>query len=362
MGGLQAQVPTNGRDAAMQMTRTARTPAVTALSGTRKAAVVVMALGEETARPLLQSLSDEDVQKISQEIASLGVVPPAVVAEVLSEFYTMMERQQMIVRGGTDRARRLLTGAFGRHRADEMIGMLKRSQLASSRDLAALESMDPQQLSKFMAGEQAQTIALVLAHLEPEKGSAVLMHLNAEMRVAVLQRMAEMQQFSPEMAHTVARVLRRRMEGLGTSGRKSYAGCKAVADMLNRLDQTRCKSLLDEVEQRAPKLAIGIRDLMFTFEDLLTVPEQSVREIVAAADKKILGTALKGAREELRAHLFKAMSSRAVEMLKEDMDVMGPVRAKDVQKAQQQLLAVARQLESDGKIVLKVEADGELTA
>jgi flagellar motor switch protein FliG len=149
------------------------------------------------------------------------------------------------------------------------------------------------------------------------------------------------------------------MEALGSNGRRSYAGFKAVADLLNRLDQGASKGILEQLEMNEPKLAIGIRNLMFTFEDLLTVPAQSVRDLMAAVDKRNLAMALKGAKENLKAHLFLAMSSRAVEMLKEDMDSMGPVRARDVASAQQELLVQARQMEADGKITLKIEADDE---
>jgi len=223
-----------------------------------------------------------------------------------------------------------------------------------------LQRMDPQQLSKFLETEHPQTIALVLAHVDAKRGSMILMQLEPALRVDVVKRLAEMRQFSSEMAQKVAFVLHRRLEGVGTGGRKSYSGFKAVAELLNRVNQTASKGILEEIEQQEPQLAIGIRNLMFTFEDLLTVPPESIREFVAAADKRILAMALKGGRENLKAHLFKAMSSRAVEMLKEDMDVMGPVRMKDVGLAQQELLALARQLEAEGKMVLKMGADDDL--
>jgi len=170
-----------------------------------------------------------------------------------------------------------------------------------------------------------------------------------------------MRQFSPEMAQTVAMALHKRMEKMGSSGRKSYSGFRAVAELLNRLDQSESKGILEEIEQNEPQVAIGIRELMFTFEDLLTVPPESIREFVSAADKKVLAMSLKGGKDNVKAHLFKAMSSRAVEMMKEDMEAMGPVRMKDVGKAQQELLALARQLESEGKMMLKMEVDDDLT-
>jgi flagellar motor switch protein FliG len=187
------------------------------------------------------------------------------------------------------------------------------------------------------------------------------MQLQPAMRVDVVRRLAEMRQFSPEMAQTVALVLHKRMEGMGKGGRKSYSGFKAVADLLNRVDQAASKGILEEIEHEEPQLAIGIRNLMFTFEDLTTVPPESIREFLAAADKRVLAMALKGGRDNLKAHLFKAMSSRAVEMLKEDMDALGPVRMKDVGLAQQELLTLARQLESEGRMMLKMEVGDDLT-
>ena len=201
---------------------------------------------------------------------------------------------------------------------------------------------------------------VVLAHLDPKRASMVLDNLSEEHKVVSIQRLAEMRQFSPEMAQTVAMALHKRMEKMGSSGRKSYSGFKAVAELLNRLDQGESRGILEEIEQSEPKVAIGIRELMFVFEDLVTVPAESIREFVSAADKKVLAMALKGGKENVKAHLFKAMSSRAVEMLKEDMEVLGPVRMRDVGLAQQELLTLARQLESEGKMILKMEVDDDL--
>jgi flagellar motor switch protein FliG len=265
-----------------------------------------------------------------------------------------------MVRGGPEYALRVLTEAFGATKAESMLAQVKRIRERSSGNMAVLQRMDPQQLSKFLETEHPQTIALVLAHVDAKRGSTILMQLEPSLRVDVVKRLAEMRQFSSEMAQKVAFVLHRRLEGVGTGGRKSYSGFKAVAELLNRIDQMASKGILEEIEQKEPQLAIGIRNLMFTFEDLLTVPAESIREFVAAADKRVLAMALKGGRENLKAHLFKAMSSRAVEMLKEDMEVMGPVRMKDVGLAQQELLALARQLEAEGKMMLKMGADDDL--
>jgi flagellar motor switch protein FliG len=330
------------------------------IPGLRKAAILLVALGDELAKTLFQSLSESDVQRVTEEITRLGQIPAQQLTQVMTEFYGLLETQQYMVRGGPEYALRVLTEAFGATKAESMLAQVRRIRERSNGNMAVLQRMDPQQLSKFLETEHPQTIALVLAHVDAKRGSMILMQLEPGLRVDVVKRLAEMRQFSSEMAQKVAFVLHRRLEGMGTGARKSYSGFKAVAELLNRIDQSASKGILEEIEQKEPQLAIGIRNLMFTFEDLLTVPPESIREFVASADKRVLAMALKGGRENLKAHLFKAMSSRAVEMLKEDMEVMGPVRMKDVGLAQQELLALARQLEAEGKMMLKMGADDDL--
>jgi flagellar motor switch protein FliG len=320
----------------------------------------MVAVGDDLAKVFFQSLSNVDVQQVTDEITRLGEIPQAQLTQVLMEFYGLLETEQYMVRGGPDYASRLLTQAFGAERAAEMLLEVQGLRERTHGDLAMLQKMDPQQLSKFLENEHPQTVALVLAHLDPKRGSTLLMFLDSQLRVEAVRRLAEMRQFSPEMAQKVGVILHRRMESMGSTGRRSYAGFKAVADLLNRLDMLASKTILDEIEREEPKLAIGIRNQMFTFDDLLTVSEASVRELVAAVDKRVLGLALKGSKENLRAHMFKAMSTRAVEMLKDDMDAMGPVRTKEVAHAQQEVLVVAHTLEAEGRVTLKLEADDEL--
>lgn len=328
--------------------------------GIRKAAILLMALEDDLSKMLLQSLSEQDVHRVTDEITRMDDVPAELLKQVLTEFYGLLETQQYMVRGGKTYAMRVLTEAFGAERAQKLLDQVREMQERSMGDVAVLHELDPQQLSKFLETENPQTIALVLAHLEPQRGSTLLMSLRPEVRVEAVRRLAEMRQFSPEMASRVAMVLAKRMDAVGESSRRrSYSGFKSVAELLNRMDQNASRSILEGIEQNEPKLAIGIRDLMFTFDDLLTVPQTSVREIVAAVDKRVLAMALKGSKETLRAHLFSAMSSRAVEMLQEDMEAMGPVRSKDVTQAQQEMLAVARNLESEGKIILRMESDAD---
>ena len=332
------------------------------LSGVRKAAVLLLAVGEDLAKEILRALPETDVQRLTEELADLRGITPEMSAEILEEFYELLETQNFVVHGGLDYAVRLLVDTFGKERADDLLMLVRRSQEAAQGNLAKLQRTDPQQLGKLLDTEHPQTIALVLAHLDPRRASLVLDSLSDEHKVVSIQRLAEMRQFSPEMAQKVAHILHRRLESVGDTARKSYSGFKAVADLLNRLNAEESKKILENIEEGQPELALGIRNLMFTFEDLVTIPAASIREIVSGVDKRQLALALRGANDELRAQIFKAMSSRAVEMLKEDMEVLGPVRTREVAQAQQEILNLARRLEGEGKVILKLETGDEMLA
>lgn len=332
------------------------------LPGPRKAALLLMAVGEDLAKEILRTLPESDVQRLTEELADLRGITSEMCNEVVAEFWDMLQTQSFMVQGGLDYAARLLTETFGKQRADDLLMLVRRSQDAAHGNLAKLQRTDPQQLGKLLDAEHPQTVALVLAHLDPKRASTVLQNLSEEQRVVSIRRLAEMRQFSPEMAQKVAQILHRRLESVGNTSRESCSGYKAVADLLNRLCAEESKKILENIEQAEPELALGIRNLMFTFEDLLTVPSATIREIVTGLDKRQLALALRGAHEDLRAQFFRAMSSRAVEMLKEDMDVLGPVRSREVAQAQQEILNLARRLEAEGKVILRLETGDEMLA
>jgi flagellar motor switch protein FliG len=332
------------------------------MPGLRKAAILLVAVGEELAKEILRALPETDVQRLTEELAELRGVTSEISREVLEEFWQLLETQGFMIHGGLDYASRLLMETFGKERADDLLMLVRRSQEAALGNLAKLQRTDPQQLGKLLDSEHPQTIALVLAHLDPRRASLVLDNLSEEHKVVSIQRLAEMRQFSPEMAQKVAHILHRRLESVGDTARKSYSGFKAVADLLNRLNPEESKKILETIEEGQPELALSIRNLMFTFEDLVTVPPATIREIVSGVDKRQLALALRGTNDELRAQIFKSMSSRAVEMLKEDMEVLGPVRSREVAQAQQEILSLARRLEAEGKVILKLETGDEMLA
>ena len=343
----------------MTMARSGKT---STLTGVRKAALLLMAVGEDLAKEILRSLPESDVERLTGELAEAGGISPEVSAAVVEEFWELLESHNFMVHGGVDYAQRLLSETFGKQRAEDLMTQIRRAQEAEQGNLAKLQRTDPQQLGKLLDSEHPQTIALVLAHLDPKRASQVLNNLSEERRVISIQRLAGMRQFSAEMAQKVAQILHRRLENVGDAQRKSYSGFKAVADLMNRLNAEDAKRILETIEEAQPELALGIRNLMFTFEDLVTVPQTTIREIVSNVDKKQLALAMRGAKDELRAAIFKSMSARAAEMLKEDMEVLGPVRSREVMQAQQEILNLARRLEAEGKVILKLEIGDEMLA
>jgi flagellar motor switch protein FliG len=334
-------------------------PATTALTGLTKAAILLVLLGEETASAIYRNLPQQELHEVSQAIASIGLIHPDTARQVLEEYHGMALTQEYLAQGGREYASRLLVKAFGEDGAKNLLESVSRAQELSAGKLDSLQKADPQQLAKFLESEHPQTIALIMAHLESKQASALLMKLPEGTRAEAIKRMAQLRQFSPEMAQKVSMVLHKRMQSLGEQSRRAYAGIQGVAELLNRMDPATGKVILESIERNDPGLTMSIRNLMFTFDDLLGVSDAGIRELLSQVDKKTLSMALKVVPDELRDHIFKTMSMRAVQMLKEDMEVLGPVRARDVTKAQQEVVALARKLEAEGKMVLKAEGEDE---
>ena len=332
---------------------------IQSLSGTRKAAILMTMLTEEAAASLFHHLTEEDLQGLTQEIARLGNVPKDVSLKVLQEYQQMSSAQEQLTTGGRDVAARMLVKAFGENGAQAMVQRLVRSQEINSSRVESLQKIDPKQLARFLDGEHPQTIALILGHLETKQASALLMCLPHPVRAESVRRLANLRQFSPAMAEKVATVLNRRLRSVGDQKKKTYSGFQSVADLMNNIDATTSGEILETIEAEQPTLAVSIRDLMFTFEDFLDVSEVQLRALTGAVDKKTLTLALKSASEALKDHFFSTMSSRAIEMLKEEADQLGPVRSKDVAKAQMDVVSVARKLEAEGKMILKSEGADE---
>jgi flagellar motor switch protein FliG len=336
--------------------------AKSALSGSRKAAILLTVLGEEAAALICRQLSAPDVQLIAAELASLDAIPPELAQQVLEEYQQQATAHRFVIQGGTDYTTRLLKKAFGEENGKDLAQKVTQLKQSGAGKLDWLRNADPQQLAALLEKEHPQTIALVMAHLEPQHASPILAKLPSELQIDVVKRVAQLQAFSPEAAETISAVLQQKLKATGGDKKPAAARTDNVPGLMNHLEPTTAKAILEAIEKDNADLANNIRNQMFTFEDLIGVPETAMRDLLAAIDKKTLALALKGATEPVKEHIFKVMSSRAVEMLKEDMEVLGRVRGKDVAKAQQEAIANARQLEAEGKIVLRAEADDEFVA
>ncbi|HXJ96868.1 MAG TPA: flagellar motor switch protein FliG [Terriglobia bacterium] len=327
------------------------------ISGLQKAAMLMVMLGDKAAASIYRQLPQEEVEELTREIARIGVVSPDVGNQILDEFNKLTLAHEYVDKGGADYAHKLLVGAFGESTAKDLLQQVLRTEAISFKDLELVQRADPQQLAKLIEGEHPQTIALLLAHLGARTASTLLRMLPEPLTGQVVERLAKLRPFSPEMVQRIVSVLNKKIQSLGKQDRLACGGVEAVADLLNRIEAPITKSILQAIEQGDAELAVAIRNQMFTFDDFAVVPEASIREVVAQVDKKTLALALKGATAELKNHFLKVMSSRAAEMLNEDIDVLGQVRGREVAHAQQEVVQTARKLETEGKIYLKNEGD-----
>jgi flagellar motor switch protein FliG len=323
------------------------------LTGVRKAAMLLILLGDRISGEILKQFTDEEIQAVSREVARLESISAEQAESLLEEFYQMNMAHDFVVRGGLDYAKKMLMAAFGPEVAKKLIDRLSKAMGGDYENLDILQKADPQQLAKFIHNEHPQTIALVLSHLGASQAAALLVSLPSEIRSDVALRMANLDQISPEIVNKIASVIGQKLQAIGEFSRESYGGVRAVSEMFNRLDSGTSKDILEVIEKHNPNLVETIRHLMFVFEDLLLIDVNQLKEIMARVDRKVLTFALKGTSDQLKEHFFGTMSARAVEMMKDDIDALGPVRIKEVETAQQQIIAIVRQLETEGVITLK---------
>lgn len=323
------------------------------LPGIRKVAILMVMIGQEASSSILREMDEEEVQNISREIARVHTLAPEEAEGVLEEFYQMSLAHDYVLKGGVDYARKILVDAFGPDPAKRILDRLMKQMSNETLSFDALQKTDPQQLAKFIHSEHPQTIALILSHLNPSQAAGLLVSIPAELRTDVALRMASLDQISPEIVSKIAAVIGTKLKSLGELSREAYGGVHAVAEMCNRLDSTTTKEIVEYIEQSNPKLGETIRHLMFVFEDLLLLDVNAIKELLGKVDRKILTVALKGTSEQMKDHMLQAMSQRGAEMLREDMEALGPIKIKEVEAAQQQIITVVRQLETEGVISLK---------
>jgi flagellar motor switch protein FliG len=323
------------------------------LPGIRKAAILMIILGDQTSADILRQMDDEEVQLIGREVARITSIDNQQAEAILEEFYQMSMARDYVLKGGIDYARKMLHNAFGPEHATKLIDRLVKALGSELASFDTLQRADPQQLAKFIHNEHPQTIALILSHLNASQAAGLLVSLPSGLRADVALRMAGLDQISPEIISKIAAIIGEKLKSLGEMSREAYGGVRAVAEMFNRLDSGSSKEILEVIEQADAGLVATIRHMMFVFEDLLLLGQEATKEVLAKVDRKILTVAMKGTSDQLKTHFMEVMSQRGAEMLREDMDALGPVKLKEVEAAQQQIIAVVRQLEADGTISLK---------
>ena len=329
-------------------------PAEKKLTGKQKAAIVLVALGTEVASRILPHLNEAEVEELSLEIARLGSIPAEVRQQVIKEFYEICLAQNLALEGGLDHARTMLEQAFGPEKAQEILERLTRALQMLPFDV------HPTQLSTFLADEHPQTIALVLAYLEPQTAAAVISNLPPELRPEVAERLATMGSTPPDVIRRVEAVLQRKLSSIASQELSAAGGVKSLVEVLQWVDRNTERAIFDYLNDTNPELAEEIRKLMFTFEDLLQLDDRAIQQVLKEVDMKELALALKGASDALKEKIFRNMSERAVNMLKEEIEFMGPVRVRQVEEAQQRIVSIVRRLEEAGEIVISRGGEEEM--
>ncbi|QOJ15972.1 MAG: flagellar motor switch protein FliG [Planctomycetia bacterium] len=327
------------------------------MSGLRKAAILLIALNQDTAAELLKILPKEMVEEVSREAASLDTVPPELREKVITEFYSLVLARQYVDSGGLSWARSVLQKTLSPEDAKKVITTIEHH--VHEQPFSFLQKTEVENLLMFLQEEHPQTIALVLAHLAPAMASEVLVALSAERQIDVVTRIARMEQTSPDVIKEVERGLEKRLSGMMTERFEKVGGALAVAEILNLSGRAAEKTILEGLEQITPELVDDIRRLMFVFEDIMRVNDKGIQSMLKEVDNEELALALRTASEELKEKIFRNMSERAVTLIKEEMEFMGPVRVSDVEAAQKKIVDVVRRLEDAGEIIIAGKGGAE---
>jgi len=320
------------------------------LTNQQKAAVLFIALGPEYSSMLFKHMNDEEIEKLTLEIANHRQVTPEEKKSVVSEFYQMAMAKNYLSQGGLEYAQNVLEKALGSERASAIISRLTTSLQVRPFDF--LHKTDPSQLLNFIQNEHPQTIALIMAYLDADQAATILTALPQDRQAEVAKRIAVMDRTSPEVLREVERVLERKLSALVTQNFNDAGGVKAIVEVLNRVDRTTEKSIIENLEVDNPELAEEIKKLMFVFEDIVMLDDRGLQLVLREVETKELSLALKATNPEVAEKIYKNMSKRAGDMLREEIEYMGPVKIRDVEEAQQKIVNVIRKLEDKGDIVV----------
>ncbi len=320
------------------------------LTGVKKASILLIALGPEKSSKIYQYLNEDEIESLTLEIANTRSIVPEVKDEILNEFYDLCLGQQYITEGGVTYARELLEAAVGKEEANNIINKLTASLQVRPFEFA--RKTEAGQLNSFIHDEHPQTIALILAYLQPSQSAAVLSELPVEKQADVARRIAQMDQTTPDVIHEVEKNLERKFSTMANQDYTIAGGVDAIVDILNSVDRGTEKNIMENLELEDPELTDEIKRKMFVFEDIITLDDKSIQRVLREIDNNDLALALKNANEEVQSVIFNNVSQRLADMIKEDMEFMGPVRVRDVEEAQLKIVNVIRKLEDAGEIII----------
>ena len=328
------------------------------MPGKEKIAILMVALGNEVAAEVYKRMADTSIEIVTLEVANLRKVTPEMRLAVLKEAQELLLAREYMARGGVEYARDILERALGPERAHNLLTRITASLQVRPFDF--MRHTDAQQVLGFIQGEHPQTIALILSYLEPTQAAGIIGGLPATMQAEVAKRIAKMDRITPEVLREVERVLERKLSTVMGQDFTLAGGIDAIVNIINQVDRGTERNIMEHLEENDPELAEEIKRRLFVFEDIIRLDDRSLQRVLREVEMKDLSLALKGATDELRAKFFKNMSKRASEMLREDMDYMGPVRVKDVEETQQKIVNVIRALEDVGEIVISRGGEEEL--
>jgi flagellar motor switch protein FliG len=320
------------------------------LTGRQKAAILLISLGPEVSAQIFKHLREDEIEQLTLEIANVRKVDTSEKEAILTEFHQICLAQEYISQGGIQYAKEILEKALGNEKAMEIIARLTASLQVRPFDFA--RKADPSQILNFIQNENSQTIALILSYLQPEQASIILSSLPQDKQADVAKRIAQMDSTSPEVISQVERVLEQKLSSTVTHDYTTAGGIEAIVKILNGVDRSTERTILDSLEIRDPELAEEIKKRMFVFEDIVRIDNRSIQRIIRDVDAADLQLALKVASEEVREVIFRNMSKRMADAYREEMQYMGPVRLRDVEEAQTRIVATIRRLEESGEIII----------
>lgn len=318
------------------------------LTGVQKAATLMIALGPEQSSGILKYLKKDKLERLTAEIANTYSIKPQNIRSVYSEFLLLSSARSAFSTGGLQYTKKLLEKAFGTQKSEEIL----RALIPRNRPFSNIRKVGPKQLVSFLNNEHPQTIALILSNLDPEQSAGILNYLPEEMQSDIAWRIATMERTSPDVIKEVETVLEDRLSGVSNKDYTIAGGIKDLVNILNMVDRGTEKRILDTMGQEDPALVDEIRKMLFVFEDIIMLDDHAVRRFLQEADFKDLALALKGANSEVGAKIFKNLSQRAREMLQEDIEILGPVRVRDVEDKQQKIVQIIRRLDENGEIII----------